>query len=121
MDHDLPHLRCAVGVPADTAVSVHSVGRRSRSMIDATALERVLQRDRVITALGLGVIAVLAWVYTIFVASMGGSDMAGAVSHMAMPQVDPWSGVDFLLMYAMWAVMMVAMMLPSASPMILLF
>jgi predicted metal-binding membrane protein len=90
-------------------------------MIDATALERVLQRDRVITALGLGVIAVLAWVYTIFVASMGGGDMAGGVSHMAMPQVDPWSGVDFLLMYAMWAVMMVAMMLPSASPMILLF
>jgi predicted metal-binding membrane protein len=89
-------------------------------MLDAT-LESVLKRDRVITALGLGAIATLAWLYTIFVASMVGGDMAGAASHMAMPRVGPWSGVDFLLMFAMWAVMMVAMMLPSASPMILLF
>jgi predicted metal-binding membrane protein len=89
-------------------------------MVDATALERMLKRDCVITALGLGAIAKLAWLYTIFVASMGGGDMARAASHVATPRVDPWSGVDFLLMFAMWAVM-VAMMLPSASPMILLF
>jgi predicted metal-binding membrane protein len=98
----------------------HSIGRRSRFMVDAT-LERVLKRDRVITVLGLGAIATLAWLYTIFVASMVGGDMAGAASHMTMPRVDAWSDVDFLLMFAMWAVMMVAMMLPSASPMILLF
>ena len=89
-------------------------------MVDAT-LERVLKRDRVTTVLGLGAIATLAWLYTIFVASMVGGDMAGAASHVTMPRVDPWNGVDFLLMFAMWAVMMVAMMLPSASPMILLF
>jgi predicted metal-binding membrane protein len=90
-------------------------------MTDATALERVLKRDRAITALGLVAIAALAWSYTILVASMGGGDMAGAASHMAMPQDQPWSGVDFLLVFAMWMVMMVAMMLPSAAPMILLF
>ena len=90
-------------------------------MVDATALERLLKRDRAITALGLVAIASLAWFYTILVASMGGGDMAGAASHMAMPQDQPWSGVDFLLMFAMWMVMMVAMMLPSAAPMILLF
>src|SRR6516225_6371346 len=98
----------------------HSVARRSRFMVDAT-LERVLKRDRVTTVLGLGAIATLAWLYTIFVASMVGGDMAGAASHVTMPRVDPWNGVDFLLMFAMWAVMMVAMMLPSASSVILLF
>src|SRR6516225_6436915 len=107
------NLGCAVKAPAD-------VGRRSPFMVDAT-LERVLKRDRVTTVLGLGAIATLAWLYTIFVASMVGGDMAGAASHVTMPRVDPWSGVDFLLMFAMWAVMMVAMMLPSASSVILLF
>ena len=90
-------------------------------MLDATALERLLKRDRAITALGLVAIASLAWFYTILVASMVGGEMAGAASHMAVPQDQPWSGVDFLLMFAMWMVMMVAMMLPSATPMILLF
>ena len=33
----------------------------------------------------------------------------------------PWSWLDAWLMFLMWAVMMVAMMLPSASPMILLY
>ena len=90
-------------------------------MLDATALERLLKRDRAITALGLAAIASLSWSYTILVASMSSGDMAGAASQMAMPQDQPWSGVDFLLMFAMWMVMMVAMMLPSAAPMILLF
>ena len=33
----------------------------------------------------------------------------------------PWSVVDGLLMFVMWAIMMIAMMLPSAAPMILIF
>jgi predicted metal-binding membrane protein len=90
-------------------------------MLDAMAVERVLKRDRLITALGLGALTALAWLYTIHAASMGSADMAGGASHMAMPQDHPSRGVDFLLMFAMWAVMMVAMMLPSATPMILLF
>jgi len=32
-----------------------------------------------------------------------------------------WGAVDFLLMFVMWAVMMVAMMTPSAAPMILTY
>lgn len=90
-------------------------------MLGATALERFLKRDRAIIAIGLVAVASLAWFYTILVASMGGGDMAGIGSHMAMPQDQPWSGVDFLLMFAIWMVMMVAMMLPSAAPMLLLF
>jgi predicted metal-binding membrane protein len=49
-------------------------------------------------------------------------DLGGAMgSGMAMAQANPWSVVDFALMFLMWAIMMVGMMLPSATPMILLF
>jgi predicted metal-binding membrane protein len=90
-------------------------------MLEATTLERLLRRDRAITALGLGAIAALAWLYTIMVASMGSGGMANTASRMAMPQDQPWRGIDFVLMFAMWMVMMVAMMLPSAAPMVLMF
>ena len=33
----------------------------------------------------------------------------------------PWTSADFALMFMMWAIMMVGMMLPSATPMILLY
>jgi predicted metal-binding membrane protein len=90
-------------------------------MLEATTLERLLKRDRTITAVGLAAIASLAWLYTIMVASMSSGGMAGAASQMAMPKDHQWSRADFLLMFVMWMVMMVAMMLPSASPMILVF
>jgi predicted metal-binding membrane protein len=35
---------------------------------------------------------------------------------MAMPSAGPWSSADFMLVFVMWAVMMVGMMLPSALP-----
>jgi predicted metal-binding membrane protein len=91
-------------------------------MLEAIALERLLKRDRTITAVCLAAIISLAWLYTAMVASMSsGGAMADAASQMAMPQDNPWGTVDFLLMVVMWMVMMVAMMLPSASPMILVF
>jgi predicted metal-binding membrane protein len=46
-------------------------------------------------------------------------DMGGGA--MAALQPKPWGALDFLLMFLMWAIMMVAMMLPGATPMILLF
>jgi predicted metal-binding membrane protein len=42
-------------------------------------------------------------------------------SAMAMPMEGPWDWVQAVLTFIMWAVMMVAMMLPSAAPMILVF
>lgn len=38
-----------------------------------------------------------------------------------LARMEDWSSLDLLLAFAMWAVMMVGMMLPSAAPMILLF
>jgi predicted metal-binding membrane protein len=45
------------------------------------------------------------------------------MSSMWMPPSEPlaWGFIDFALVYFMWAVMMAAMMLPSAIPMILAF
>jgi predicted metal-binding membrane protein len=40
---------------------------------------------------------------------------------MAMPKMQSWSLMDFVSMFLMWAVMMVAMMVPTAAPMILIF
>ena len=62
----------------------------------------------------LGVI-LLSWLYLLHGAGM---DMR-AMGDMAMAM--PWSPGYFALVIVMWAVMMVAMMLPSAAPMILLY
>jgi predicted metal-binding membrane protein len=40
---------------------------------------------------------------------------------MAMPSTGPWSANDLGLIFIMWAVMMIAMMLPSALPMLLVY
>ena len=40
---------------------------------------------------------------------------------MIMPELQEWGLMAVLLLFLMWAVMMVAMMVPSAAPMILAF
>ena len=86
-------------------------------MQNLTALEAVLRRDRTVVVVGLAVIAALAWAYMVYLAQgMNDMDM-----EMAMPQMQSWGAVDFALMFVMWAVMMVAMMVPTAAPMVLVF
>jgi predicted metal-binding membrane protein len=85
------------------------------------ALESALRRDRAIVLTGLVALVVVAWLYLVHLAG----DMAEMERHaamgMVMPRMEPWSGVELLLLFAMWSVMMVAMMTPSATPMILMF
>jgi len=85
-------------------------------MQQLTPLESALRRDRAIVFFGLVAVALLAWAYLLYLAR--GMDMDVS---MAMPQVEPWGAADLTLMFAMWAVMMMAMMVPSAAPMILVF
>src|SRR5262245_17438350 len=40
---------------------------------------------------------------------------------MSGPDLDPWSTASLLHLFLMWTEMMIAMMLPSAAPMILTF
>src|ERR1700726_639437 len=97
-------------------------------MSDST-LETVLRRDSLGVAGALGVIAALAWGYVLWLAAdmdMGGMDMTGfrmipaGIGIMA-PTNAPWKAIEFAFVFAMWAVMMVGMMAPSAAPMILMY
>jgi predicted metal-binding membrane protein len=86
-------------------------------MQQVTPLEAVLKRDRSIVVSGLVGISALAWAYIIYVAS----DMEHMDMEMAMPQMQAWRILDLVLVFLMWVVMMVAMMVPSAAPMVLMF
>ena len=91
----------------------------------ATTLEALLRRDRTVVLGGVVAIAALGWAYLFYQAwDMQHSLTAGSMQMdlgMAMSQVRPWTGVDFGLMFLMWVVMMTAMMVPTAAPMILTF
>ncbi|WP_455854251.1 DUF2182 domain-containing protein [Ensifer canadensis] len=115
-------------------------------MVD-TALETLLRRDRLIVVVSLLVLTGITWLYILWLAAgmdamaimpapgdgMGG-DMAmdmgtgdgmdmspGAMTSMADVAFRPWSASTFTYALVMWAVMMVGMMTPSATPMILLY
>jgi len=80
-------------------------------------VETVLKRDRLIVLSGLAIIVGLAWAYMVYLAL----DMQKMTMEMTMPRMQMWGIVDFGMMFIMWSVMMVAMMIPSATPMILTF
>jgi len=76
------------------------------------------RRNRIAILAALFGITVLAWVYLIVMA-LSMDDMSMTAGEMM--RIRPWSGLDFLLMFLMWAVMMVGMMVPTAVPMTLIY
>ncbi len=68
------------------------------------SLERLVGSDRLVAAVGLTLATALAWAAAIAMGSLRGWPVAEAAG-----------------LFAMWTVMMAAMMLPAAAPMILLF
>jgi predicted metal-binding membrane protein len=81
---------------------------------DPGLLPDVLRRDRLVVAAGLATLTVLAWGYII--------EMSRTMSphiRMTMPMEGGSPQLSWLV--PMWIVMMVAMMVPSAAPTILLF
>ena len=98
--------------------------------VAATFTETVLRRNRAFVLSGLGAVVLLSSVYTVYLSrnmdmmmDMGhtGMDHAHAGMDMSMPIVQPWGAADYWLMFVMWTVMMIAMMTPSAAPMILTY
>jgi predicted metal-binding membrane protein len=75
----------------------------------------LLSRPVLTSAAALAAAIVLAWIWLVAQEAPRGGSMAG----MAMA-AEPWSSAYLLPAFTMWALMMVAMMLPSAAPMILL-
>jgi predicted metal-binding membrane protein len=93
-----------------------------------TSFERLLRRDRAIVGIALLILILLAWLYVGRLATsmemsgidMTGTRMASTGSRIVMTSaLQPWSSAEFAFMFLMWAAMMVAMMLPSATPMVL--
>jgi predicted metal-binding membrane protein len=93
-------------------------------MLIDSAIERVVKRDRTIVLVALISVVLLSWVYVLAGAGMGISafemtQMSGGAMGMMMSA--QWSREYAGVMFLMWWVMMIAMMLPSATPMVLLF
>jgi len=79
-------------------------------------LEATLRRDRAVVAAGVLGVAALGWAYVVRLA-VSPASLGMVLTMPGMPGGNP--GLGWLV--GMWAVMMVAMMLPSAAPTILLF
>lgn len=92
---------------------------------DTGRLERLLRRDRLVVLCGLATVTLLAWGYLFHMArgmvGLAEGRAPAMASGLVMPQVQRWGSVELLLLFVMWAVMMVAMMMPSAAPLLLTF
>ncbi len=73
----------------------------------------LFRHSRAVTIVALIVLSLLAWGWLLAGAGMDRSDQPMAAMS--------WDSARFGLTWSMWAVMMVAMMLPSASPVVLLY
>jgi predicted metal-binding membrane protein len=87
-------------------------------MHSESTLETILKRDRAIVVAGLAALSVLSWAYLAYQAWAMRRSMGSGI---AMPHMQGWSPAGLSLVFVMWTVMMVAMMVPSAAPMILTF
>jgi len=74
-----------------------------------TVLQALLRRERIAVVIGLLAVIALAWAWL------------WSHSGMSMPSGMRMPPPQFPFLFAMWWIMMAAMMLPSAAPMILLF
>lgn len=89
-----------------------------------TAIEAMLERESAVVLAALVLLILLAW-YAVLAGAGTGMDpvfMSGLwLSSAAAPAVGSgWTPGYWAIAYFMWTAMMVAMMLPSASPMVLL-
>jgi predicted metal-binding membrane protein len=85
---------------------------------DRTLLESALRHDRTIVLTALTVATVLSWSWILAMSLDMYGSMTGA---SAWTMTTDWDTRHLLLLFAMWAVMMVAMMLPSMAPLLLIY
>ena len=95
------------------AFSRHSHTRTDGSL---AASSRDLMFGRGWTAFGVCALALGGWLVLLW----GATNMNGPMARLTMPMYH-WSAANWLAVFVMWAVMMAAMMLPSAAPMVMCF
>ena len=74
------------------------------------------KKEHYLVFLFLILLIIISWNY---ISSL--SNSMGSMKEMSMIQNKEWFFSDFLAAFVMWSIMMIAMMLPSAMPMILVF
>jgi predicted metal-binding membrane protein len=89
-----------------------------------TVIETLFRRDDAVVLAALFLLALLAWLATIAGAGTGMDPFA--MSGWGVPAAPPapgtaWALSYWLIVFFMWVIMMVAMMLPGAAPMVLLY
>jgi predicted metal-binding membrane protein len=89
------------------------------------ALETLFRRESAVVVAALVALTLLAW-FALLVGAGTGMDpaaMSGWWLPMALPPAESWTWTPlyWLIAFFMWAVMMVAMMLPSVAPLVLLY
>jgi len=77
--------------------------------------------NRLVIAAGLGGITLLSWIYLLNLTVDMQGNAAMMTDSITIPTPQVWDKGEFQLTFLMWSVMMVAMMTPSASPMILAY
>ena len=98
-------------------VTSHDFSHLSRA---AAGLAHIFARPKTLAALCVIVLAGLGWFYTaILFAGMDGSSIVQA---LCGPPLNPsWSAIGIAIIALMWGAMTLAMMLPSAAPMIMTY
>lgn len=91
--------------------------------LGAGLLESALRRDRRIVVVCFALLVALCWWYLLVMAdamrAMTGA--GGSLDHMWLMPMGAWDTGDVVLASAMWIIMMIGMMVPSAAPVILLY
>ncbi len=84
----------------------------------STALETVVRHERALLAAAIVATSALCWVWIVPMAR----DMYGAMTGPSAWMMTPvWDAPHVALLCAMWIVMMIGMMLPSAAPVLLMY
>jgi predicted metal-binding membrane protein len=90
----------------------------TRARPEPLLLERAVRHDRAMLVAAIALVTLLCWSWLVPMAR----DMYGAMNGpAAWMMAGTWDGRHLVLLWAMWAVMMAGMMLPSAAPMFLMF
>ena len=109
------------GDPVDRRKELAESRRMGQQVSDAASrgapgLIALVGRRRGTAAL-IAAVAVMSWAFLAWVAM----DMTHPYAQLTMPDSSTWSAASVAAIWLMWGVMMAAMMLPSALPMMLTF
>lgn len=101
-----------------TRLSIGGVHNQTLDARPPTRIERALGHQRVASIVLLILLPLVCWSWIVVMARDMYGPMTGASAWMMTRE---WDARHVFLLWAMWAVMMAGMMLPSAAPLLLLY